>query len=56
MFACNRLDLRTIDVYGFDYDYTIASYRPELEQLIYDLGKQVLLNNFKVRNELCIGF
>lgn len=48
VFSCNRLDLRNIDVYGFDYDYTLASYTPELEQLIYDLGKEALLKNFKV--------
>jgi hypothetical protein len=48
VFACNRLDLRNIDVYGFDYDYTLASYTLELEHLIYDLGREALLKNFKV--------
>ena len=48
VFACKRLDLRDVDVYGFDYDYTIACYRPELEQLIYDLGREVLIDTFKV--------
>lgn len=48
VFACKRLDLRDIDVYGFDYDYTIACYRPELEKLIYDLGREVLIDVYKV--------
>ncbi|CAG7786513.1 unnamed protein product [Allacma fusca] len=52
VFACNRLNLRDVDVFGFDYDYTLACYRPELEQLIYDLGRQVLINSFKYPREI----
>lgn len=48
VFACNRLDLRKIEVYGFDYDYTLAHYKPELEELIYNLGREALLMKFKV--------
>jgi len=48
VFACNRLNLRDVNVYGFDYDYTLACYKPSLEHLIYTLGREALLNNFKV--------
>jgi len=48
VFACNRLNLRGIDVYGFDYDYTLAHYKPQLEHLIYCLARDVLLKKFKV--------
>ncbi|CAL8095148.1 unnamed protein product [Orchesella dallaii] len=47
VFACNRLNLRDIEVYGFDYDYTLVCYRKDLETLIYNLGREVLLDRFK---------
>lgn len=48
VFACNRLNLRDIHVYGFDYDYTLVNYKKQLESLIYNLGREVLLEKFKV--------
>lgn len=50
VFACNRLNLRDIHVYGFDYDYTLVNYKKQLESLIYNLGREVLLEKFKVKN------
>ncbi|CAL4131879.1 unnamed protein product [Meganyctiphanes norvegica] len=44
VFASNELNMSEIKVYGFDYDYTIANYLPEVEHLIYELGKNVLVN------------
>jgi len=52
VFASNRLNLRDIQVYGFDYDYTLANYKPELEHLIYNLGRDVLINVYKVHNTM----
>ncbi|CAE1141987.1 unnamed protein product [Acanthosepion pharaonis] len=43
----SQLMLIKIEVYGFDYDYTLASYTPELHDLIYDLGRDSLVYNSK---------
>lgn len=48
VFACNELDLSEVKVYGFDYDYTLAHYKPSMEHLLYNLGRQILLEKFNV--------
>nr|CAD1825596.1 unnamed protein product [Ananas comosus var. bracteatus] len=48
-----RLD--TIQVYGFDYDYTLAHYSENLKILIYDLAKKHLVNELKYP-ESCLQF
>lgn len=48
VFACNELDLDEIQVYGFDYDYTLACYKPSLNDLLYNLGRDTLIDRFKV--------
>lgn len=48
VFACNRLDLKEIDVYGFDYDYTLACYKPVMGDVLYNLGAQLLVNIFSI--------
>jgi hypothetical protein len=48
VFACNELDLSEVQVYGFDYDYTLACYKSSLDDLLYDLGKDNLIKKFKV--------
>jgi hypothetical protein len=48
VFANNELNMREIDVFGFDYDYTLAVYRWELAGLIYDRALQRLISKFKV--------
>jgi hypothetical protein len=48
IFANNELDLSEIEVYGFDYDYTLAVYKESLDYLIYDLGRNVLVEKYKV--------
>ncbi|XP_076324870.1 5'-nucleotidase domain-containing protein 3-like [Tachypleus tridentatus] len=52
VFANNELDLGDIEVYGFDYDYTLAVYKESLHYLIYDLGRDWLLNKFKYPKEI----
>lgn len=49
VFACNELDLKEVKVYGFDYDYTLACYTPSLDYLLYNLGRQTLIEQYKVR-------
>lgn len=48
VYANNELDLSEINVFGFDYDYTLACYRENLPFLIYDLGRTALIKNHKV--------
>lgn len=48
IFANNELGMRHIDVYGFDYDYTLASYTDEMHFLIYDLAVKELINTYGV--------
>ncbi|XP_050314176.1 5'-nucleotidase domain-containing protein 3 isoform X1 [Anthonomus grandis grandis] len=52
VFACNELDLKEVKVYGFDYDYTLACYKPSLEHLLYNLGRQTLIEQYKYPPEI----
>uniref|UniRef100_A0A1A9WKK2 5'-nucleotidase domain-containing protein 3 n=1 Tax=Glossina brevipalpis TaxID=37001 RepID=A0A1A9WKK2_9MUSC len=47
VFVCNELDLSEVDVYGFDYDYTLACYKPCLHDLLYNLGRDMLIKKLK---------
>lgn len=48
VFACNELDLEEVNVYGFDYDYTLALYKPSMDFLLYNLGRDNLIHKYKV--------
>lgn len=48
VFACNELNLDEVEVYGFDYDYTLAEYKPSLDNLIYNLSLDRLISHYKV--------
>lgn len=48
VFACNELDLKEVNVYGFDYDYTLACYKPSMDYLLYNLGRSKLIEHHKV--------
>ncbi|XP_050686614.1 5'-nucleotidase domain-containing protein 3-like isoform X3 [Eriocheir sinensis] len=52
VFGNNELDLRDIKVYGFDYDYTLAHYKVAVENLIYDLGKNVLVSKYRYPEDI----
>lgn len=52
VFACNELDLKEVKVYGFDYDYTLACYKPSLDFLLYNLGRQTLIEQYKANTKL----
>lgn len=50
---CNReLRLDRVNVIGFDYDYTLASYRLELQDLIYEQAKRFLLERLRYPAQL----
>jgi len=50
VFAANELDLQEVNIYGFDYDYTIACYKKSLNYLLYNLGRDSLIERYKVRS------
>lgn len=52
VFANNELDLNEIEIYGFDYDYTLAYYNRNLFQLIFNLTRNLLITNYKYPKEL----
>lgn len=47
-----RLD--QLQVYGFDYDYTLAHYSSDLQTLIYDLAKEYLVNEVSSDNTVLL--
>ncbi len=51
VFANNELDLSKIDAWGFDYDYTLAVYTKELNNLIFWMALKRLVTKQKVRHE-----
>ena len=62
VFANNELSLRDIAVYGFDYDYTLAHYTDELNNLIYEMSLEKLIEEYSVSilkllmyNQRCAG-
>ena len=55
IFANNETNLANVDIYGFDYDYTLACYTSELHKLIYDLGNKELVHKYQVLTK-CFKF
>ncbi|VVB08836.1 unnamed protein product [Arabis nemorensis] len=55
IYVNKNLRLDNIQVYGFDYDYTLAHYSSDLQSLIYDLAKQHMINEFRYP-ESCMKF
>ena len=47
VFANDELDLNRIDVYGFDYDYTLATYKESVEHFIHEETKNILVDELK---------
>ena len=46
VFVNNEISLKYIDVYGFDYDYTIANYSDQLHHTIYKIAVNNLIEMF----------
>ncbi|KAI4381081.1 hypothetical protein MLD38_007192 [Melastoma candidum] len=55
IYVNKNLRLDNLQVYGFDYDYTLAHYSSHLQTLIYDRAKQHMVNEFKYP-EICMKF
>ena len=46
VFCNDRIDMEEVEVYGFDYDYTLASYKKGVEYLIHDIAKEHLVKKY----------
>ncbi|ONK69699.1 uncharacterized protein A4U43_C05F25810 [Asparagus officinalis] len=55
IYVNKNLRMDNIQVYGFDYDYTLAHYSSNLQSLIYDLAKHYLVDELKYP-ESCLQF
>lgn len=49
------MHLAEVDIYGFDYDYTLALYSHSLNEMIYNKARAFLIEHFKVRSISCFG-
>ncbi|KAL3061311.1 hypothetical protein OYC64_009482 [Pagothenia borchgrevinki] len=47
IFANNEMSLRDTEVYGFDYDYTLAFYSRNLHTLIFNIARDILITNHR---------
>lgn len=50
VFSNNEIKLSDVEVYGFDYDYTLAGYSETLQDVIFNMGKQALVKTKSVSN------
>ena len=48
IFANNELSLRHIQVYGFDFDFTLIEYSEEVLKFIYERTRDRLVNALNV--------
>ncbi|KAG5559609.1 hypothetical protein RHGRI_009214 [Rhododendron griersonianum] len=55
IYVNKNLKLEDIQVYGFDYDYTLAHYSSNLQTLIYELAKEHLVNELRYPDS-CLEF
>ena len=47
VFANDELNLSKVDVYGFNYDYTLATYNESVAHFIYEETKNILVDELK---------
>uniref|UniRef100_A0A8B9LNT7 5'-nucleotidase domain containing 2 n=1 Tax=Astyanax mexicanus TaxID=7994 RepID=A0A8B9LNT7_ASTMX len=47
IYANNEVNLDEVDIYGFDYDYTLAMYSNSLNEMIYNKARQFLIEHYK---------
>ncbi|KAI9274461.1 5' nucleotidase family-domain-containing protein [Phascolomyces articulosus] len=52
VFINNELNLKYIDVYGFDYDYTLANYTDNLSRTIYSILRDLLVELLRYPKEI----
>ncbi|XP_059392792.1 5'-nucleotidase domain-containing protein 3-like [Carassius carassius] len=47
IFANNQMSLQDIEIYGFDYDYTLAFYSSHLHTQIFNIARDILINEHR---------
>ncbi|KAM7396933.1 hypothetical protein PAMP_019936 [Pampus punctatissimus] len=47
IFANNEMSLRDTEIYGFDYDYTLAFYSSHLHTLIFNIARDILITKHR---------
>ncbi|XP_067855434.1 5'-nucleotidase domain-containing protein 3 [Heptranchias perlo] len=52
IFANNEVCLSDIEIYGFDYDYTLAFYSSNLHTLIFNTAREILIEKHKYPEDL----
>lgn len=48
IYANNEVCLAEVDIYGFDYDYTLALYSNALNTMIFNTARSFLIEHYKV--------
>ena len=48
VFTNSEISLKHVDVYGFDFDYTLLQYTPEVHKLIYAMARKRLVEKLSV--------
>lgn len=52
VYSNSYVDLGKVDTVGFDYDYTLVTYKKELLHLIYDMALKRLVEDFQYPEEM----
>uniref|UniRef100_A0A8C4MRB1 5'-nucleotidase domain containing 3 n=1 Tax=Equus asinus asinus TaxID=83772 RepID=A0A8C4MRB1_EQUAS len=52
IFANNEMSLSDIEIYGFDYDYTLVFYSKHLHTLIFNAARDLLINEHRYPVEI----
>ncbi|XP_023383219.1 5'-nucleotidase domain-containing protein 3 [Pteropus vampyrus] len=52
IFSNNEMSLSDIEVYGFDYDYTLVFYSKHLHTLIFNAARDLLINEHRYPMEI----
>ncbi|ROL43963.1 5'-nucleotidase domain-containing protein 3 [Anabarilius grahami] len=47
IFANNQMSLQDVEIYGFDYDYTLAFYSSHLHTLIFNIARDILIEEHR---------